>query len=159
MKCYIASTSRYTPTAFALEREGEEFELVLMKTKYSYAHLIYELFSKGEGFILLEHDIVPWPGAIKELRNCKEDWCTHKYPFAPNAIRWAMGCIKLSSNIVRNGKIPKGLLSKEWNQVDGTLIPAIIRHTEIKAPHIHVPHFSHVKGFLECIRQDEETPC
>lgn len=154
MKIYIASTSKYTPTAFALEREGEEFELVLMKTKFSYSHLIYDLFSKGEGFILLEHDVVPWPGAIKELRNCKEDWCTHKYPFAANAHRWALGCIKLSDDVVKFGRIAENLLSKEWNQVDGTLVPAIIKYTGIKKPHIHHPDFAHVKGFLECIRQD-----
>lgn len=45
------------------------------------AYLAYwkQRWAEGSTFINLEHDVVPWPGAIEQINACPEDWCSFGY--------------------------------------------------------------------------------
>jgi len=45
----------------------------------AYAEYFQARWDERETFISLEHDIVPWPGAIEELVACREPWCFFGY--------------------------------------------------------------------------------
>jgi hypothetical protein len=42
---------------------------------FGYCSYFAERWDEGETFINVEHDTVPWPGAIEALLECSEDWC------------------------------------------------------------------------------------
>lgn len=47
----------------------------------SWAYLDYMslIWDRGEDFINMEHDIVPWPGAVHSLVKCDAPWCFFGY--------------------------------------------------------------------------------
>ena len=44
-----------------------------------YTRHLQQCWEKGQTFINLEHDIVPWPGAIASLLECPQPWCAFGY--------------------------------------------------------------------------------
>lgn len=44
-----------------------------------YAQLFRHLWDKGEEFAIVEHDVIPWPGALEDLARCPESWCAYGY--------------------------------------------------------------------------------
>ena len=48
-------------------------------SKWGYLDFMTAAWSKGEDFITMEHDIVPWPGAIETLVLCPHPWCFFGY--------------------------------------------------------------------------------
>jgi hypothetical protein len=146
MKVVVAAVREDCPTALALRKEGVAFELVLMEHEYSYSDMFTRLWDKGYGdsFISLEHDIIPWPGALQHLWQCRDYWCAHKYPLAPNAMQAALGCIKVSRNLIfKYPLLCKLWNNREWNTLDGIVCPAI--QAVAGKAHIHTPPFAHVK--------------
>jgi len=46
---------------------------------WGYQDYLQMAWDKGETFLNMEHDIVPWPGAIHSLLDCPEPWCFFGY--------------------------------------------------------------------------------
>lgn len=144
MLVVIAAVSWDCPAALALRKEGVEFELVLMEHEYSYSDMFTRLWKNNAGFVSIEHDIVPWPGAIQEIQECLNMWCSYEYPLAPNTLRPALGLIKVSDWVVHHYPLLyKAWENKVWGSLDGSVCPAlesVASHT-----HIHTPPVAHVK--------------
>lgn len=45
----------------------------------AYANEFAGWWGSGEPFIIVEQDVVPWPGADVELADCPEPWCAFSY--------------------------------------------------------------------------------
>lgn len=67
----------------------------------AYWRLVTGLWAKGEGFTVVEHDIVVHPGGIQELENCSEPWCLFPYYCSVGWIVDGLGCTKFSSEFIR----------------------------------------------------------
>lgn len=146
MEVYVPAVDAGCPAASALSVEGVDFHLALMLDDLGYGTLLSYLWKVGEGFIVVEHDVVPFPGAIDGLRECKEEWCVHKYPPAPKTLYYALGCMKVSDSLIERARdLPDRFNweETEWNQLDGKVYPAIME--QIKLPHVHEPPLAHVK--------------
>jgi len=52
-----------------------------------YLDYMQKAWSLGRDFINLEHDIVPWPGAIQALLECPEPWCFYGYDHGVDFVR------------------------------------------------------------------------
>lgn len=149
MLVVIPALTRECPAVKALELEGVKHDVVLMEDDYSYSELMMALWNNGDSFMILEHDVVPWPGAIEKLAQCSLSWCGHHYPFAPNCIRGAMGNVKFSRQLIAQcPNIYKLWETVKWNQIDGAVFPGIIEATGLKWFHRHSPDFAHVKGIV-----------
>jgi len=61
-----------------------------------YYELVKSLWAKGEPFILNEHDIIPWPGAIKQLDDCDHPWCTFWYRSPAGWLSNGLGLVKFN---------------------------------------------------------------
>ncbi len=65
-----------------------------------YFRLIKELWAKGvldeTPFILNEHDIIPWPGAIREIDDCDHPWCTFWYRSPAGWLGNGLGLVKFN---------------------------------------------------------------
>lgn len=77
---------------------------------WGYLDYLQERWGKREAFINVEHDVVPWPGAIEQLWACPHDWCAHYYFLTPDEGRNyngppPMGLVKFTANFMQ--QIPR----------------------------------------------------
>lgn len=89
----------------------------------AYADYFTERWAMQERFINLEHDVIPWPGALEEIWECPEDWCSYGYD--PGEILPLDGgylnCIKFSARLIEATKdiwVPPLSPRRHWNYVD-----------------------------------------
>ena len=80
----------------ALRQDGVEARFVHMDTDLAYYDLLHSLWRAQETFTVVEHDIVVHPGAIQELEDCPEPWCTFPYYCSVGWIIDGLGCTKFS---------------------------------------------------------------
>ena len=122
-----------------LSVENVEAQYVRMVDDGHYWRLLKELWGKGDGFILVEQYIIPWPGAIRELCDCPEPYCAFPYRLTPGpgGIGYSLGCTKFGTLLIR--KYPDAMGKPcSWNTLDG-----YIKHA-LPWPHLHIPPVVHL---------------
>lgn len=120
------------------------FELVLAKDDFTYGDTLQRAWDAGEPFINVEHDIVPWPGALEALWRCPDQppWCGYRYPLGYSGLlEDSLGCvcIRPTRSVAWN---LKGIL---WNQLDA----AIFRAMRPNQWHEHRPPVAHLTMMKE----------
>ena len=63
---------------------------------WAYTRVLEQEWQQRESFVLMEHDTIPWPGAITQIWRCPYDWCF--YGYTPDI------------DLVENGCAPFGLV-------------------------------------------------
>lgn len=81
-----------------LEIQGVEAIFEPMETDRSYPELFRRLWAEGEPFVIVEHDILPWPGAIAELDD-DGAWCGFCYA-VPGGLDAFLGCTKIDPSAI-----------------------------------------------------------
>lgn len=118
-----------------LRHEGVRHYEIVHTDDGHYGRVIADHWERGEPFIVVEHDICPWPGAIGALIDCSHSWCG--FP----TVRWetpavGMACVKITPE----GEPPQ---PSDWQQVDGH---TIARLSELYAEqHMHSPPVAHAR--------------
>jgi hypothetical protein len=83
-----------------------------------YWTLLTELWQQRETVVLIEHDILPWPGALEELVACPALWCAYSYDQHGIGIFHSFGCVKFSGELMNLlPDIWQGM-DKHWSQLD-----------------------------------------
>jgi hypothetical protein len=59
--------------------DGLGFELIEMDNGLGYWRLLRDFWRAREPVLIIEHDVVPWDGAVDELEACSEPWCAGGY--------------------------------------------------------------------------------
>lgn len=89
-----------------LENQGVAAEYRELQGKDSgYPDLFKELWSAGEPFILVEHDILPYPGALNRLQDCEHPFCGVGYQVRDRIESW-LGCTKFEPARLGNCPLP-----------------------------------------------------
>lgn len=126
-------------------RYGIALELVEMTDDEHYWRLLSELWHVGEDVIIVEHDCLPWPGALEELEACPAHWCSYTYAINGGyGIHHAFGTTKLSGALMR--KVPdvwRAADDRRWHTLDAQLCRAALLAGE--TPHPHRPPIIHLK--------------
>lgn len=109
-----------------------------------YYWLLEALWHRGQGVLTVEHDIVPYEGAIESLQECSEPWCAVPYQVGINVGTW-LGLTKFSPEIM--AAVPDAfdrMERTEYNAIDGQLLPYLCQ----KGYHVHVhwPAAQHLNG-------------
>jgi hypothetical protein len=66
----------------------------------SYHKALVNWWSEPEDLIIVEQDIVPAPGVVKEMLACSRDWCCSPYLIAGKLlIHNGLGCVKFSKSL------------------------------------------------------------
>ena len=107
-----------------------------------YYWLIQALWHRGDGCVLVEHDIVPNPDSIKSLLACPEPWCSGVYQVGINIGSW-LGLVKFSPELMQ--AVPDALNRMEnthWKSLDGQLLPYLWQKGY--HPHKHYPAVRHI---------------
>lgn len=66
----------------------------------AYAALICQLWAAGEGFVIVEQDVVPPPGAIRALLACPRKWCGHLLPCGDRGLPATLGLAGFSTDLL-----------------------------------------------------------
>jgi hypothetical protein len=67
-----------------------------------YLKYLRQRWQEGYPFINIEHDIVPWPGALESLEHCPQMWCSFGYDTAAqDFIQPPLGLAKFSSEFIQ----------------------------------------------------------
>jgi hypothetical protein len=148
-----------SPPALALTMEGLEVVEVVMNERHHYGRLFTELWQGGEGFTLVEHDIVPWPGAIAELEACPNECCAFEYPngiiHAEPRSGWcvSLGCIKFATSLLARVPCDGEWQNRGWDELDGAVFATLQGEVEV---HVHGPPVAHVKARTLVLRREEK---
>jgi len=141
---YLTSTSVAGAT---LDYERVRHEQLLCDTNTGYAQHLADVWKRGDGFILIEDDIAPWPGAIKSLDDCQEPWCGFQYLWCGSKISGTIGCMKVSASLTQeHPDLWEAWVDKPWCFLDGSVFGAIKRVTESYYFHVHGPPVAHARG-------------
>lgn len=112
---------------------------------WAYWRLLDGLWRDGATFVIVEHDIVPWPGAVRAMLDCQSDWCA--YPYLMGSIEGtAFGCTKFGAGVIaRQPTAVSRILPQHrgWNALDSMVTATLRRNGEPE--HIHQPPVRHLR--------------
>lgn len=152
MKVIVPYTRLCKETKKALDRTRYVYETVFVgNSDTDYFDLLSDLWSEGETFAIVEHDIVIHKTALSELENCDSPWCAFPvYYFATTHV--GLGCVKFSSPFIKrfpnamdqvaemcDGTHPK----KHWCRLDAWLQQRVLPSSE---RHVHPTVLGHVRS-------------
>ena len=106
----------------------------------AYSAAVKKCWTEGTTFIVLEHDIVPWPTALALLAECPHSVCAYPY-LMKNAYMAALGCTKFSSEVCQLDPW-KFIDLPPWWRLDGRLLTWLRMHGH--PLHIHFPPVTHL---------------
>ncbi len=84
-----------------------------------YAQYWRDQWTYGQPFINVEHDVVPWPGALEGLWSCIGAWCAYAYHHGEQhptsgAGHPPAGCVKIGRGLIE-------ATPSLWDDADGWL--------------------------------------
>jgi hypothetical protein len=142
MKLVVPYSNLHPVTRQVIESYKLGAQFVALGGPLEYGRLLRWLWQEEETVVIVEHDIVPWPGAVEELYNCMGMWCSCSYLYAGGyGLYHGLGCTKISGNLMR--ALPHlwdGDL--EWFSLDQRLLFAA--RTIGYEPHPHRPPVIHL---------------
>lgn len=80
--------------------------MVHVDSEDGYARFLQARWAEGRTWVNVEHDVVFWPGALRELWACPEPWCAFGYSendcFADQSRTMFpyLGCAKLGASLI-----------------------------------------------------------
>ena len=81
----VPFTNLAPETRAALKADGIEARYVDVSADHrDYWRLLSDIWAARQTTVIVEHDIVPWPGAVQALWDCRCDWGA--YPYAMGQI-------------------------------------------------------------------------
>jgi hypothetical protein len=112
---------------------------------------------RGDGVLIVEHDVVPYEGAIETLQECSCDWGGVPYQVGINIDSW-LGCAKFSPELMaHHPEVFNQMENTDWNAIDGQLLPYLRIHGERQ--HIHWPALAHLNDCGESDRVLASCEC
>lgn len=127
------------PAARALRMEGVAVVERYLPGPLSYGRLFTDLWEGGEPFVIVEWDIIPWPGAVQALLDCPKPWCTYRYPLHRGKLAKSFGIGKYCPS----GSAPSNWTSTEWRLLDGAVLPVV--QFRLGRQHVHEPPVAHAR--------------
>lgn len=152
MRVVVPYVKLYAETRDALVEDGVLADYVSMAGDGTAYHgLLESLWADGDGFIIVEQDIVVRPGVIAELEACQRDWCGFTYALSSGYGAY-LGCTKFSRRLLQDhpgvfsaiAALPfDGTPRRYWGRLD-TRLKQVLEDNEGQRMHIHEPPVLHL---------------
>ena len=125
----------------------------------AYWRLLRDIWAERQSVVIVEHDIIPAPGAVESLKSCMREWCACPYPFEAVEALVGLGCTKFGSTLMyrlpdlieRVGRMGSGVHPpRHWCSLDG-LVQSKLVEAQVHV-HRHEPaaHLSTVRSHEGC---------
>lgn len=115
---FVPHTHVREGTYLYLLQQTEKDDVVwvdVSEDRWAYTDHLQARWDEGKTFLNLEHDIVPWPGALEQLLLCESPWCFFGY--------------RQNLDYTINGSAPFGLVKLEDRIIAG--LPEVWRQMRI----------------------------
>lgn len=125
--------------------QGLRPRMVKVERDFSYDLLFRELWRKGDPFILVEQDVIPWPGAVQQLWTSDEPWCGFPY-YIFGELRSYLGCTKFEPERLGECPLPEDLVP--WQLLDKKIEQTLMKRGYrgyVYSPAVSHLHFAHVR--------------
>lgn len=148
MKVVVPYTTVHPSLEFVLEQQGVRASFIEVEGETAYWTLLRQLWAEAETFVIVEQDILPWPGAVADLWDCPEIWCAQPYKLplhhSDSYVHSAFGCTKISDQLIRRlgPHVIERFTDHTWRRLDSQLIQAAMPYL----PHRHGPPVLHMSG-------------
>lgn len=154
MRVVIPSTSVDCVAGRALTAEGVKHEVRVVLGPLGYGDLLADAWADGAGFVLVEDDIAPWPGAIAALAGCANPWCGFDYSIGFGRFGLGtLGCVKFGRDLTRrHPSLPDGWAGVPWHALDASVVAAVRAATGRQRFHEHEPAVAHVQHYRQDTR-------
>jgi len=145
--------------ARVLRADGLEPEPVRLDDNLAYGRLLVELWEAHETFVVIEHDIIPWPWAVDSMLRCANHWC--RYPYRQHGGYAAgFGCMKIEGSLAdQYPRLVAEVAARDahpWPAGDWRIIDVVIdmelRRRGVE-PHEHLPGVAHLSARLKPYRR------
>jgi hypothetical protein len=143
MRVVVPYTRLHPVTEQVLTSYAIPVEWVGLVGDDDYRLLMQRLWREQERVIIVEHDIVPWPGALEELWACPCAWGAYSYKIHGGiGIYHGLGCTKLTPQLM--AAVPEIWGQPEpWYLLDQKLL--FEARNQGLEPHHHRPAVIHLK--------------
>lgn len=149
MKVIVPYTRRIKAVTAALDATGYDYEAIdVSESPFKYFYVIKELWSAGEAWINVEHDIIVNPDTFSALEDCPADWdvAAYEYKLMKEGAYAGLGCCKFSEKLIARNPHAMNLdpnwygwdkshKPKHWCRVDAMLKENLLNNNE--RPHAH----------------------
>jgi hypothetical protein len=144
MQVVVPYTKLHPVTEYVLNSYKLPVWFVPVDGDDGYRRLMLNLWRERKSVIIVEHDIVPWPGAIEELWNCSCHWGAYSYQIDGGiGIYHGLGCTKITTHLM--DAVPTIWERPEpWHLLDQILFFEA-RNCGLE-PHHHRPPVIHLHG-------------
>lgn len=127
---------------------------------FAYGKILKELWEAGEGFAVVEPDIVIRKDVADVFLNCPEPYCAFEYAWLTN-IGAALGCTRFGSEFLL--KYPTAMAETlaqnvSWRQLDVVLMRHILARKYREQPHLHCPPVEHLNPNKQLLPNADSTP-
>lgn len=107
---FVPYVKVYPTTFIALIGFNYQPSLTSVDDDYSYQKFFEERWKEGKTFVLVEQDIVVWPGAVKKIWDCPENLCAYDAHLPNHQTRTLnddnteipLFCIKISESFIKD---------------------------------------------------------
>lgn len=112
-----------------------------------YGAFVQEYWRLGAAMMIVEHDIVPWPGAVAKMADCPLPWCGHKYPLGGRGyLGGSLGCVRFSAELTgQNHHLADEWHTIDWRVLDGYIEQAVREVVRYPRFHPHEPAVAHAR--------------
>lgn len=141
----VVPYTRRRPEQEWLLRKYEPEYVDVSKSTEAYWNLLNDLWGKQETVIIVEHDILPWPGALEELMDCPGLWCAYSYDQKGIGIFHSFGCVKFSSELMKLLPDIWNGMDRHWSKVDQQFEWKTFQAGQ--RPHAHRPAVIHLHEY------------
>lgn len=142
MRVVVPYTRLHPVTKAVLNSYGLPVEYMPLPEPDSYRQLLADLWRRREPVVIVEHDVVPWPGAIEELAACPCAWGSNTYLLHGGyGVHHGFGCTKLTPALMEATPYVWDT-STPWHDLDAHLLFAA-RDVGFD-PHPHRPPVVHL---------------
>jgi hypothetical protein len=117
-------------------------ELVKVGGGDEYHTMLREAWDAGETFYVVEQDVAVWQGAIRQLNDCAEGWCTLPTMCHGRMITTTFGCVKFGATLIERNPNFFDDIATTWFHLDAGFADKM-GWPYIK-PHAHWPPATHL---------------
>ena len=129
----------------ALNHERCPTDYVPMVKDDDYYNVVRSLWADGVKFIICEHDIIPWPGAIAEIDECEHPWCTFWYRAGVGWLNRGLGLVKFDPSKLPN-IFGAPFTETHWRNLDIQIGSRL--HLYDCKPHTHSPPVTNLNPLM-----------
>lgn len=139
---YTVHNERLQLVVDALRLQRVQPVLVKVGRGAEYHELLREAWSAGETFFVVEQDVFVWLGAIKQMEECDQQWCTLPTTCHGRAVTTTFGCVKFSATLIERNPNFFDDIEPIWFQLDSGFADKM--GWPFIKPHVHVPMATHL---------------